>query len=94
VWLEVAVEWLRLAEAAETRKKSIRAAEQKKLFGIFGEGATRYPVIVVGPVAFQWAKSDRGRECNLFEAIYIDVQGRADADFYAQLFGSRRADSF
>ncbi|MDF0521535.1 hypothetical protein P0R31_30255 [Bradyrhizobium yuanmingense] len=31
-------------------------------------GSFRSPVVIVGPLAFKFAKNDRGRACNLYEA--------------------------
>ena len=44
------------------------------MFRISRDGATRNPVIIIGPIALKWAKNDCGRECNLFER---DLYGRS-----------------
>lgn len=39
-----------------------------KLFSISTRGTTRSPVVVIGPIVLKFAKSNRGRACNLYEA--------------------------
>jgi hypothetical protein len=37
-------------------------------------GTTRSPVVVIGPFAFKFARNERGRACNLYEAkLYRNV---------------------
>lgn len=38
------------------------------MISISNKGTTRRPVIVVGPWAFKFARGERGRRCNLYEA--------------------------
>lgn len=39
-----------------------------RAFSILRHGSTRSPVLVMGPLAFKFAKSERGRACNRYEA--------------------------
>jgi hypothetical protein len=55
------------------------------------EGTTRNPVIVIGPLAFKWARNELGRICNLRElAIYRDVNPVRRAMLCPAIWASRR----
>ena len=43
------------------------------MFKISMAGSTRSPVEVIGPLAFKFAKNEKGRACNLYEA---DLEAR------------------
>lgn len=43
------------------------ADPEELMIRISREGTTRNPVIIVGPLAFKWAKNELGRKCNLRE---------------------------
>lgn len=43
-----------------------------EMFSISKTGSMRSPVVVVGPLAFKFAKNQRGRASNLYEAdLYL-----------------------
>lgn len=61
------------------------------MISISRSGSTRNPVVVIGPLAFKWAKNDLGRKCNLLErAIYRDANADRRSMLCPALWSSRR----